>query len=150
MVYSLQWSAREALGNIALLNEIDKMSSRVDDLRQPVGDDEIIYVVKRRLLKQEPEAKNAADVAQVYQEAVTKQRRAAATSALEQDQVDQEGARLRDQIRLSFPSGNYRYNARQMGSRRSFPTDSRRAPFSRFIAARSQEIRSGSPAFRTR
>ncbi|HXG17906.1 MAG TPA: DUF499 domain-containing protein [Methylomirabilota bacterium] len=41
MVYSLQWSAREALGNIALLQEMDKLAARVDQLREPVTGDEI-------------------------------------------------------------------------------------------------------------
>ena len=34
MAYSLQWSAKEALGNVALLEEVDKLASRVDQLRE--------------------------------------------------------------------------------------------------------------------
>src|SRR5947207_13493855 len=33
MVYSLQWSARESLGNVALLQELDKLAARVDQPR---------------------------------------------------------------------------------------------------------------------
>jgi hypothetical protein len=51
MVYSLQWSAREALGNVALLEELDKLTSRKDQVREPVTGDEVLAVVKRRLLK---------------------------------------------------------------------------------------------------
>lgn len=103
MVYALQWSARESLDNQALLSELDHLAARVDDLRQPVGDDEIIRVVKRRLLSQEPDAAHATEVAQVFQQVVTKQRRASAASQFEQEQADAEGARLRDQIKANYP-----------------------------------------------
>src|SRR5262249_16708396 len=78
-------------------------TSRVDQLRQPVGDDEIVHVVKRRLLGKEPDPKHAAEVAQVYQEVVTKQRRAAAMNASEQSQAETEGERLREQIKVCYP-----------------------------------------------
>jgi hypothetical protein len=103
MVYTLQWSARESLDNQALLSELDHLASRVDDLRQPVGDDEIIHVVKRRLLSEEPESAHAAEVAQIFQQVVTKQRRASAATQFEQEQADAEGARLRDQIKSNYP-----------------------------------------------
>ncbi len=41
MVYSLQWSAREALGNVALLEEMDKLTSRKDQVHEPVTGDEV-------------------------------------------------------------------------------------------------------------
>jgi hypothetical protein len=103
MIYSLQWSAKEALDNISLLNELDHLASRVDDLRQPVGDDEIVHVIKRRLLAKEPNPAHATEVAQVYQEIVTKQRRASAAGASEQEQAETEGSRLREQIKVSYP-----------------------------------------------
>lgn len=103
MVYSLQMSERESLGNITLLSELDKLANRVDDLRQPVGDEEVIGVVKRRLLAQEPDAQHAATVANAFQDVVTKQRRAAASSELEQEQAETEGTRLRDEIKGSYP-----------------------------------------------
>ena len=83
MVFSLQWSAKESLDNVALLKELDHLASRVDELRQPVGDDEIVHVVKRRLLAKEPDETHASEVARIYQEVVTKQRRAAAGTPLE-------------------------------------------------------------------
>lgn len=103
MVYTLQWSARESLDNQALLSELDHLAARVDDLRQPVGDDEIVCVVKRRLLAVEPDSNHATEVAQVFQEVVTKQRRAHAATQFEQEQADAEGARLRDQIKSHYP-----------------------------------------------
>lgn len=106
MVYSLQWSAREALGSLSLLNELDKLTSRVDDLRQPVGDDEIVHVVKRRLLSGEIDsslANEIGQIAQVYQEAVTKERRATASNQLEREQFEQEGNLLKEQIKACYP-----------------------------------------------
>ena len=58
MVYSLQWSAREALANVALLQELDKLTSRVDQVREPVTGDEVLSVVKRRLLDGDPARKS--------------------------------------------------------------------------------------------
>ena len=45
LVYSLTWSAREALGNVGLLAEIDKLASRVDQLREPVSGDEVLPIL---------------------------------------------------------------------------------------------------------
>jgi hypothetical protein len=50
LVYSLTWSAREAMGNVALLEEMDKMAARVDQLREPVTGDEVLPILQRRLL----------------------------------------------------------------------------------------------------
>ncbi len=103
MIYSLQWSKSEAFENIALLNELDHLTSRVDQLRQPVGDDEIVHVVKRRLLGKEPDPKHAAEVANAYQDVVTRQRKAAAMNASEEAQAETEGERLREQIKVCYP-----------------------------------------------
>src|SRR5260370_42642262 len=66
MVYSLQWSAREALGNVALLEELDKLTSRKDQVREPVTGDEVLAVVKRRLLSGDPSDDVANKVATEY------------------------------------------------------------------------------------
>lgn len=50
LVCSLTRSAREALGNVALLEEIDKLAARVGQLREPVSGDEVLHVLHRRLL----------------------------------------------------------------------------------------------------
>ena len=74
MVYALTWSAREALGNVALLEEIDKLASRVDQLREPVTGDEILPILQKRLLGEPPPVKVATEVAQVYSQTVTRMR----------------------------------------------------------------------------
>jgi predicted AAA+ superfamily ATPase len=45
MIYSLQASAGEAFGNVALLNMLDHLTARVDAKREPVVGDEILPVL---------------------------------------------------------------------------------------------------------
>jgi hypothetical protein len=103
LVYSLTWSAREALGNIALLEEIDKLAARVDQLREPVAGDEILPVLQRRLLAAPPEEHAASEVAAAYADAVTGMRRAYAETPAERQQAEEEGLALRDRIRAAYP-----------------------------------------------
>lgn len=49
MIYSLQASAHEAVGDDALLQDLDHLVARVDAKREPVSDDEVMRVVQRRL-----------------------------------------------------------------------------------------------------
>ncbi len=103
LVYSLTWSAREALGNVALLAEIDKLAARVDQLREPVTGDEILPILQRRLLGATPDHNTAAEVATVYQEVVTGMQRAHAETPAERQQAEEEGRLLRDRIRAAYP-----------------------------------------------
>ncbi|MGE3267463.1 MAG: DUF499 domain-containing protein, partial [Chloroflexota bacterium] len=103
MVYSLQWSARESLGNVALLEEIDKLASRVDQLREPVTGDEVLPVLRRRLLGATPDSTVASDIASAYQGAVTGMRRAYAETPAERQQADEEGTLFRDRLREAYP-----------------------------------------------
>ncbi len=103
MVYSLQWSAREALGNIALLQEMDKLAARVDQLREPVTGDEILPILQRRLLGATPDPATASEVAVVYQEVVTGMRRAYAETPAARQQAEEEGVTLRDRMQAAYP-----------------------------------------------
>lgn len=103
LVYSLTWSAREALGNVGLLAEIDKLAARVDQLREPVSGDEVLPILHRRLLGSIPDASIAADVAAAYQEAVTGMQRAHAETPSERQQAEEEGRLLRDRMRAAYP-----------------------------------------------
>jgi len=103
LVYSLTWSAREALGNVALLAEIDKLAGRVDQLREPVSGDEILPILQRRLLGTPPDSTVAAEVATAYQEVVTGMQRAHAQTPAESQQADEEGRLLRDRMRAAYP-----------------------------------------------
>lgn len=103
LVYSLQWSAREAMDNIALLQELDKMAGRVDQLREPVTGDEILPVLQRRLLGAAPPEDVAQEVADAYSEVVTGMRRAHADTSTQRKQAEEEGRLLRDRIRAAYP-----------------------------------------------
>jgi hypothetical protein len=103
LVYSLTWSAREALGNVGLLAEIDKLASRVDQLREPVSGDEVLPILQRRLLGSMPASSTAMEVATAYQDVVTGMRRAHAESPAERQQAEEEGRLLRDRMRAAYP-----------------------------------------------
>ncbi len=103
LVYSLTWSAREALGNVALLAEIDKLAARVDQLREPVTGDEVLAILQRRLLGAAPDHAVATEVAAAYQEVVTGMQRAHAETAAERQQAEEEGRLLRDRMRAAYP-----------------------------------------------
>ena len=103
LVYSLTWSAREALGNVGLLAEIDKLASRVDQLREPVSGDEVLPILQRRLLGGVPDASSAAEVSTAYQDVITGMQRAHAETTSERQQAEEEGRLLRDRMRAAYP-----------------------------------------------
>ncbi|MBP8645499.1 MAG: ATP-binding protein, partial [Syntrophobacteraceae bacterium] len=103
LVYSLTWSAREALGNVGLLAEIDKLASRVDQLREPVSGDEVLPILQRRLLDGIPDSSIAGEVAAAYQDVVTGMRRAHAETPSERQQAEEEGRLLRERMRTAYP-----------------------------------------------
>lgn len=51
VVYSLQQSVRQAVGDEGLLEMLDGLVSRVDAKKEPVSGDEVLRVVQRRLFK---------------------------------------------------------------------------------------------------
>ena len=103
LVYSLTWSAREALGNVGLLAEIDKLASRVDQLREPVSGDEVLPILQRRLMGKAPDASTATEVATAYQEVVTGMQRAYAETSSDRQQAEEDGHFLRDRMRAAYP-----------------------------------------------
>ncbi len=103
LVYSLTWSAREALGNVALLDEIDKLAARVDQLREPVTGDEILPVLQRRLLGAPPDDAVATAVANAYAAAITSMQRSYAETLADKQQVEEQGLALHSRIRAAYP-----------------------------------------------
>lgn len=103
LVYSLTWSAREALGNVGLLAEIDKLAARVDQLREPVTGDEVLPILQRRLLGAQPDPSAASDVATAFQEVVTGMQRAHAETPAERQQAEEEGRLFRERLRSAYP-----------------------------------------------
>lgn len=103
LVYSLTWSAREALGNVGLLAEIDKLAARVDQLREPVTGDEVLPILQRRLLGSPPDPSAASKVATAFQEVVTGMQRAHAETSAERQQAEEEGRLFRNRMRSAYP-----------------------------------------------
>lgn len=103
LVFSLQSSKRESLDYINLLQTVDHLAARKDQLREPVEKDEVLRVIQRRLLGKMPTEADSTPAATAYQEVVTQMRRAYAKSPAEQQQAEQEGVELRDRIRAAYP-----------------------------------------------
>lgn len=103
MVYSLQWSNRQAMGNIALLQTIDTLTSRVDQVREPVTGDEVLAVVKRRLLGAEPPASVAQQVAKEYSDVVGGYWRARAETPSAKQDAEEHASQLRRRIEAAYP-----------------------------------------------
>lgn len=103
MVYSLQWSAREALGNVALLEELDKLTSRKDQVREPVTGDEVLAVVKRRLLGAEPAVEVAQEIAKAYGEVIGGFWRARAETASAKQDAEEQAVQLKSRMQTAYP-----------------------------------------------
>lgn len=103
LVYSLQWSAREALGNVALLEELDKLTSRKDQVREPVTGDEILAVVKRRLLGAEPDETTASQVAVEYSKAVGNMLESHAEAASDRQDAQEQALQLKNRMKSAYP-----------------------------------------------
>ncbi len=103
MVYSLQWSAREALGNVALLDLLDHLASRVDQLREPVSGEDVLCVLQRRLLGRPPDDEAASAAALAFEEVVTGMRRANAASPADRQHAEDEGQALRSRMKAAYP-----------------------------------------------
>lgn len=103
MVYSLQWSAREALGNVALLEELDKLTSRKDQVREPVTGDEVLAVVKRRLLATGADLDTANKVAKEYSDVVGGMLRARAETPSAQQDAQEQSLQLQSRLQAAYP-----------------------------------------------
>src|SRR5262249_51801687 len=86
-----------------LLQELDKLAARVDQLREPVTGDEVLLILQRRLLGAPPDTRAAEEVSLAYQAVVTGMQRAFAESAAERQQAEEAGLRLRERMRAAYP-----------------------------------------------
>ncbi|MGC9261431.1 MAG: ATP-binding protein [Phycisphaerae bacterium] len=103
MVYSLQWSAREAMGNVALLEELDKLTSRKDQVREPLTGDEVLAVVKRRLLAADPPPTAAAQVATEFGDVLNSFWRARAETHSAKNQAEELAVQTTSRIQAAYP-----------------------------------------------
>ena len=103
LVFSLQSSKRESLEYVNLLDTVNHLAARKDQLREPVEGKEVLSVIQRRLLARIPTAEESAPAANAYQEIVTQMKRGYAKGAAEERQAEEEGLALRERIRDAYP-----------------------------------------------
>jgi len=103
LVFSLQSSKRESLEYVNLLDTVNHLAARKDQLREPVEGNEVLAVIQRRLLARIPTAEEATPAANAYQEIVTQMKRGYAKGAAEERQAEEEGLALRERIRTAYP-----------------------------------------------
>ncbi len=103
LVYSLQASAHEAFGDVALLHMLDHLTSRVDAKREPVAGDEILPVLRRRLLAEAPDPESARATAEVFATEVTRMRAAHAVDEAARRSAEDDRLALRDRIAAAYP-----------------------------------------------
>lgn len=103
LAYSLQASARESYGREDLLRMLDHLTARVDARREPVGGDEILPVLKKRLVAETPSTEAVDAVANGYGDVI---RRALTARAGDEDQrreVDERSLQLARRLREAYP-----------------------------------------------
>jgi hypothetical protein len=103
LVFSLQSSKRESLEYVNILQTVDHLAARKDQLREPVEGNEVLFVIQRRLLARIPTAEEAAPAATAYQEIVTQMKRGYAKGKGEERQAEEEGIALATRVRASYP-----------------------------------------------
>ena len=103
LVFSLQSSKRESLEYVNLLQTVDHLAARKDQLREPVEGNEVLSVIQRRLLARIPTSEEATPAAMAYQDIVTQMKRGYAKGKAEEQQAEEEGLALRERVRASYP-----------------------------------------------
>jgi Protein of unknown function (DUF499) len=103
LVFSLQSSKRESLEYTNLLQTVDHLAARKDQLREPVEGKEVLAVIQRRLLARIPTSEEATPAAMAYQDIVTQMKRGYAKGRAEEQQAEEEGLALRERVRAAYP-----------------------------------------------
>ena len=102
-MFSLQSSKRESLDYVNLLQTVDHLAARKDQLREPVEGNEVLAVIQRRLLARIPTSEEATPAAMAYQDVVTQMKRGYAKGRAEEQQAEEEGLALRERVRAAYP-----------------------------------------------
>jgi hypothetical protein len=107
MVYSLQASEHEAAGDAALLGDLDHLVTRVDAKRQPVDDEEVMRVVRRRLFPEFGTSPDhgamAKETAREYALSFTHLRASTAETAAERRAIAVDAERFEQRVLDSYP-----------------------------------------------
>lgn len=103
LVYSLQASVGEAVGEESLLDALEKIAGRIDERREPVSGDEVLRVVQRRLFA-EPGAEDVRrEVGRRYGALLAEQLAAAAETDADRRDADRAGEALEGRIVDAYP-----------------------------------------------
>lgn len=103
VVYSLQASSREAFDNVGLLNILDHLTARVDAKREPVVGDEVLEVLRKRLLAEVPSAADAQPVAKAISRIISQWQLAEAQDAAARRTAQDEEIKYVRRLESAYP-----------------------------------------------
>jgi hypothetical protein len=103
LIYSLQSSVGEAVGEEKLLSEMEKITARIDARREPVSGDEILRVVQRRLFGSLGEDDVHKTVARAYAESYEQELLASAETESDRREAADRARSLEQRTVLSYP-----------------------------------------------
>lgn len=103
LVYSLQASVGEAVGEESLLEQLEKIAGRIDERREPVSGDEVLKVVQRRLFAQTGAEDVRQEIARHYGALLADQLAAAAETDADRREAATAGTALERRILDSYP-----------------------------------------------
>jgi hypothetical protein len=103
LVYSLQSSVGEAVGEEQLLHDLEKIAARIDARREPVSGDEVLRVVQRRLFGSLGEDEIHRGVARAYAENYEAELLATAETEADRREAAERARALQERTLLSYP-----------------------------------------------
>jgi hypothetical protein len=103
LVYSLQASVGEAVGEEGLLEQLEKIAGRIDERREPVSGDEVLRVVQRRLFAEVGAEDVRREVGRQYGSLLAEQLEGAAETDAERHEAAAAGAALERRIVEAYP-----------------------------------------------
>ena len=103
LVYSLQASVGEAVGEEGLLEQLEKIAGRIDERREPVSGDEVLRVVQRRLFADVGAADVRHEVARQYGALLAEQLGAAAETDADRREAATAGESMERRIIDAYP-----------------------------------------------
>ncbi|MEB3160709.1 MAG: DUF499 domain-containing protein, partial [Synechocystis sp.] len=103
MVYSLQASVKEAIGNEGLLDVLDKLVSRIDAKKEPVSGDEVMKVVQRRLFADVGDPAVIKEVARRQADLYRQFYNTYADGDRQKQEIEQQAQILAERIESSYP-----------------------------------------------
>jgi hypothetical protein len=103
LIYSLQASVGEAVGEEGLLEQLEKIAGRIDERREPVSGDEVLKVVQRRLFADAGAEDVRREVGRQYGALLSEQLAAAAETDADRREAATAGEALERRIVESYP-----------------------------------------------